>query len=92
MLSLSKIKTSHPQKEAADMGRKHAPINIVMHYPTTEKGKRELAKRVAEVHADFVLNYVRKLQILSWQKEKLIDAVITTVKERIKEKEGESTK
>ena len=47
------------------MGRKHAPINIVMHYPTTEEGKRELAERVAEVHADFVLNYVRKLQIPS---------------------------
>lgn len=69
------------------MGRKHAPINIVMHYPTTEEGKRELAERVAEVHADFVLNYVRKLQIPSWQKEKLVDAVIATVKERMKEKE-----
>jgi len=67
------------------MGRKSAPITIVMHYPTTEEGKRELAERVAEVHADFVLNYVRKLQIPSWQKEKLIDAVIATTKERMKE-------
>lgn len=66
------------------MGRKSAPITIVMHYPTTEEGKRELAEHVAEVHADFVLNYVRKLQIPSWQK-KLIDAVIATTKERMKE-------
>ena len=72
------------------MGRKSAPITIVMHYPTTEEGKRELAERVAEVHADFVLNYVRKLQIPSWQKEKLIDAVIATAKERMKEEKQKS--
>lgn len=66
------------------MGRKSAPIEVVVHYPTTEEGKRELAERVAEVHADFVLNYVRKLQIPSWQKEKLIDAVIKSAKERLK--------
>jgi predicted transcriptional regulator len=67
------------------MGRKSAPIEVVVHYPTTEEGKRELAERVAEVHADFVLNYVRKLQIPSWQKEKLIDAVIKSAKERLKD-------
>ena len=47
------------------MGRESAPINIVMHYPTTEEGKRERAERVAEVHADLMMNYVRKLQIPS---------------------------
>jgi hypothetical protein len=75
------------------MGRKSAPIEVVVHYPTTEEGKRELAERVAEVHADFVLNYVRKLQIPSWQKEKLIDAVIKSAKERLKdEKKQKRTK
>jgi predicted transcriptional regulator len=69
------------------MGRKSAPIEVVVHYPTTEEGKRELAERVAEVHADFVLNYVRKLQIPSWQKEKLIDAVIKSAKERLKDEQ-----
>lgn len=75
------------------MGRKSAPIEVVVHYPTTEEGKRELAERVAEVHADFVLHYVRKLQIPSWQKEKLIDAVIKSAKERLKdEKKQKRTK
>ena len=66
------------------MGRKSAPIEVVVHYPTTEEGKRELSERVASVYADFVLNHVRKLQIPSWQKEELIDAVIKSAKESLK--------
>lgn len=67
------------------IGRKSAPIEIVVHYPTTEEGKRELAERVAGVHADFVLQYVRKLNCPSKQKEELIDAVIDTVKKEQKQ-------
>ena len=63
---------------------------MVVHYPTTEEGKHELAERVAEVHADFVLQYVRKLPCPSKQKEELIDAVIESAKERQKQEKKAS--
>lgn len=49
-----------------------------------------MAERVAEVHADFVLQYVRKLQCPSKQKEELIDAVIESAKERQKQEKKAS--
>ena len=62
--------------------RKAAPINIIIHYPTTEEGRHELQCRVTEVHADLVLDYIRKLQCPSWQKMKLIDAIIEDAKKK----------
>ena len=56
--------------------KKAAPINIIVHYPTTEEGWRELRRRMAIVHADAVLNSVQKLNCPTWQKIKLIDAII----------------
>lgn len=60
--------------------KKAAPINIIVHYPTTEEGWRELRRRMAIVHADAVLNSVQKLNCPTWQKIKLIDAIIEDVK------------
>ena len=37
------------------MGRSYAPMQLVLHAPTTEEGKRTLAKKVAEIHADALL-------------------------------------
>lgn len=62
------------------IGRKCKPINVIVHYPKTEEGKLELAKRVACIRADYILNYIRKLDCPSWQKEKLVDAIIDTVR------------
>ena len=62
------------------IAKKCAPINIVVHYPKTEEGKRELARRVATVHADMVNEYLRKLNCPSEQKLKLLDAVIAATK------------
>ena len=60
--------------------KKAAPINIIVHYPTTEEGWRELRRRMAIVHADAVLNSVQKLNRPTWQKIKLIDAIIEDAK------------
>ena len=60
--------------------KKAAPINFIVHYPTTEEGWRELRRRMAIVHADAVLNSVQKLNCPTWQKIKLIDAIIEDVK------------
>ena len=66
--------------------KKAAPINIIVHYPTTEEGWRELRRRMAIVHADAVLNYVQNLNCPTWQKIKLIDAIIEDAKKEAKAK------
>lgn len=66
------------------IGKKSAPIEVVVHYPTTEERKRELAERVASVHADMVIQYIDKLECPTRQKLELLDAVIASVKERNK--------
>ena len=66
--------------------KKAAPINIIVHYPTTEEGWRELRRRMAIVHADAVLNSVQKLNRPTWQKIKLIDAIIEDAKKEAKAK------
>ena len=70
--------------------RKAAPINIIVHYPTTEEGWRELRRRMAIVHADAVLNSVQKLNCPTWQKIKLIDAIIEDAKKKIETEKGEA--
>ena len=66
--------------------KKAAPINIIVHYPTTEEGWRELRRRMAIVQADAVLNSVQKLNCPTWQKIKLIDAIIEDAKKEVKAK------
>jgi hypothetical protein len=68
------------QGEVHGISRKSAPINVIVHYPKTEEGKRELAQRVAGVHADFVGQYVQQLNCPSNQKAELLNAVIASAK------------
>ena len=67
-------------REVRGIARKSAPINVIVHYPKTEKGKRELAERAAGVHADMVNRYIQKLNCPSEQKAALLDAVIASSK------------
>ena len=66
--------------------KKCVPINLILYYPKTEEGKRELAQRVADVHAETVKQTVSKLNCSSKQKEQLIDSVIGSVYESKKNK------
>ena len=61
-----------------------APINIVVHYPKTEDGWRELKYRMALVHADAVLNSISKLNCPTSQKARLLQAIIDDTKSQIK--------
>ena len=70
------------------IARKSAPINAIDHYPKAEEGKRELAERVASVHASLVNQHIKKLNCPSDQKVQLLDAVI---KSTSIEKAGEQT-
>ena len=64
--------------------RKSAPINIVVHYPTTEEGQRELRRRVAIVRADAMLNSILKLKCSDREKLRLLNAIIRDAKEQMK--------
>lgn len=70
------------------IARTCAPIHVIVHYPKTEAGKRELAERVAGVHASLVNQAIKKLNCPSEQKVQLLDAVIEAAS---KEKAGEQT-
>ena len=70
------------------IARKSAPINVIVHYPKAEEGKRELAESVASVHASLVNQHIKKLNCPSDQKVQLLDAVI---KSTSIEKAGEQT-
>lgn len=65
--------------------RKMAPVNMIVYYPQTEKGKEELARRVAEVHADAVVRRLKSLNCPTRQKLELLDAVMDTARKNQKQ-------
>ena len=69
--------------------RTSEPIKVIVHYPKTDEGKEELARRVAEVHADFVVSSINKLDCPIKQKLELLQAVIDTTKGTYKAPEAE---
>ena len=58
------------------VSRKSVEINIIVHYPKSEEGKRELSKQVAVAHADMVNQYIKKLNCPLEEKMKLLDELI----------------
>ena len=60
--------------------KKHAPINIIVHYPKTEEGKRELCRRVAVMRAEIIRNRINKLNWPTSEKIRLVDAIIADTK------------
>lgn len=61
------------------MGRKSAPIKIVMHYPEDEPGRKDLSRRVAAVHADAVNRQLQRLTCPTPQKLQLLTAIVKQV-------------
>lgn len=61
--------------------RKATPVNIIVYYPKTEKGRREIARRLAVFQASKVTAYLEKLNCPNWQKIESIDAVIKGLKQ-----------
>lgn len=66
-------------------------IEIIVHYPKTAKGQAELSERIAKIHAQFVLQYVNKLNCPLEQKKKLIDAVVQALQEKAAQEEKSPT-
>lgn len=59
--------------------RRSAPIRVVVHGPGAGAGRQELARRAAEVHAEFVADALRRLDCPARQKLELLQAVMDTV-------------
>ena len=67
-----------------------APINIVVHYPKTEEGWRELRRRMAIVHADAVLNSISKLNCPASQKESRRSSTIRKHRSKPKKQQNQT--
>ena len=65
-------------------------MKIIVHYPETPEKQAQFDARVAKFHAEYVAQYIEKLNCPTDQKLKLLDAVAQTVLEGSEEK-GKNT-
>lgn len=65
--------------------RRHGSVYVIFYFPKDETGKDELAKRVAQIHADAVTMRIKGLRCPTEQKLRLLDTVIQTAKEGSRE-------
>ena len=61
-------------------------MKIIVHYPETPEKQAQFDARVAKFHAEYVAQYIEKLNCPTEQKLKLLDAVAQTVLEASEEK------
>ena len=50
-------------------------MKIIVHYPKTKENIDALAKKVADVHADYVIEHIRQLACPAEQKVELTKAI-----------------
>jgi len=50
-------------------------ISVIIHYPEDKKAQQDLARKVADVHAQTVIEKIRSMSYPTEQKIKLIDAI-----------------
>lgn len=55
-------------------------MRAIVYYPKSENAQNELSKRVSEVHAEFVLNYLKQLQLSKKHSEKVITKIYENMK------------
>ena len=61
-------------------------MKIIVHYPETPEKQAQFDVRVAKFHAEYVVQYIEKLNCPTDQKLKLLDAVAQTILEGSEEK------
>ena len=60
--------------------RKSTPVKIIMHYPNSDEGRQELARRVSDVHSDFAIRRIDKMNCPIKEKLRMLEAVAATRK------------
>ena len=61
--------------------RKKAPVKVLLYRPTSEEGKQQLSKSVAEMHSNAVNARIKELNCPTTQKLQLLDAIVATAKQ-----------
>ena len=61
-------------------------LKIIVHYPETPEKQAEFDARAAKFHAEYVVQYIEKLNCPTDPKLKLLDAVAKTILEGAEEK------
>lgn len=56
-------------------------MNIVVHYPTTDEGRKELQDRVDRAMANGIIYHIRKLKWETEKKRKLFNSVLEEFEE-----------
>lgn len=59
---------------------KSQPIKLVMHYPKTEEGMRQLSLRVAQAHAEAVIHKISSARSSVKEKIAMMQAVTSAAK------------
>lgn len=67
-------------------------MKIIVHYPETQEKQAQFDVRVAKFHAEYVAQYIEKLNCPTEQKLRLLDAVVQTILDRSIEKGGKRCK
>ena len=62
-------------------------IKVIVHYPKTSEKQAQFDALVAKFHAEYVVQYIEKLNCPTDQKLKLVDAVAQTVLQAAEEKQ-----
>lgn len=60
--------------------RRRGSVNVIVYFPKTEIEQKELARRVASIHADAVIARLQKLTCPTTQKLQLLDTIIARCK------------
>lgn len=61
-------------------------MEIIVYYPETPEKQALFDARVAKFHAEYVVQYIEKLNCPTEQKLKLVDAIAETIIEEIHRK------
>ncbi len=67
-------------------------MKIIVHYPETPQKQAQFDMRVAKFHADYVAQYIEKLNCPTEQKLQLLDAIAQTIMKESVEKGGKRCK
>lgn len=62
-------------------------MEIIVHYPKTPEKQAQFDARAAKFHAEYVAQYIEKLNCPTEQKLKLIDAIAETIMKKVHREE-----
>ncbi len=56
-------------------------MNVIVHYPKSEKAQAALSKNIAEFHAQSVINYMNHMHLSQEQAKSLVNMICDKIKQ-----------